>query len=676
MRVLQDVKNIYRNSRIKKTISYKLLKTISLTLLLPTLTFLSACEPDELVTDTMNQIFMVPGTPIPATGSATSAISAPTSVDNTCYVDAFSQPEGEITRKIDILFVVDTSGSLSDEKAAIANGIESFIGALPSIVDYQMALLLAHGSQSSESGKLFKYKNEPIVLSSSELTLAEIKTKLRYKLDNTKTDSRTDGGEVGLYSLNRILDHGKLTAARAHGFFREDAALAIIFVADENDICATYPEGVTAVPDPNRIEPVAKASYCTRRAPATVIDDVLITPAHDEDITPELVVGKLKLLQAGRPLLVSGILYNNPSTIPHVDENELGYGYLETIDLANGLTVDLASGDYSDGLEDIGLLATAEMTLISDFNLTNTNIDTDSIAVYVDGIPETFTFDSEINQIHLDDPGGPSSTIEIAYCEILPETPEPEPEPLPEGGAINMCLEGTFTPKATLSVGISIDPAEGSMPTIIAGLNSIGVSPVVYPDGDIASGKPIEDGVTVLIISRNVVVEAVDDSYVDGVKNFIANGGSILAEYDGAALLFSTFNNIHTSFITHMTPAISLFDGNAAGGGLLLPVSASTITVTDTSDPIMQGVSSTTISSGLKTAFAISEYDANWLHASATFTSIGYAELVPAGTYPAVMSGRCGTGRVAMFSVNLLQSLTNLNAQIMTSNALNWLIEN
>src|SRR5687768_4702038 len=57
-------------------------------------------------------------------GSATAPASA-------CMSERFVQPEAEVVRKIDILFVTDTSGSLADERGQVADGIDAFVSQLP-----------------------------------------------------------------------------------------------------------------------------------------------------------------------------------------------------------------------------------------------------------------------------------------------------------------------------------------------------------------------------------------------------------------------------------------------------------------------------------------------------------------------------------------------------------------
>lgn len=363
---------------------------------------MAACEFDDETKQAIEESFQLGEQEIPEIPAI--------NPDPECFNERFVQPEAEVSRKIDILFVTDTSGSLNQERAGIADGIDSFVEQLPSEVDYQIGVLLGHGSRSSYSGKLYaSNKKESVVLRSSEMELAKIRSELSQKLTRVKSDRSSDGGEEGLYSLTQALKSENLSKARAHGFFREDAALAVIYIADENDICARYPEGVVPVPDRDRLEGPAFKRDCS-------------------NVTEESVLQALKDHQGDQPLLVAGIVYNNLQTVPHGGENELGYGYLKHISLANGLTIDLADGRYDEGLAKIGTLASVKLRLIDEFTLARPEVDLDTLAVQVNGREVEFDFTKETNSVFLPEPGTALSVVDINYC--LKST-EPEDE---EGG--------------------------------------------------------------------------------------------------------------------------------------------------------------------------------------------------------------------------------------------------
>ncbi|MBL7663503.1 MAG: hypothetical protein JNM93_00105 [Bacteriovoracaceae bacterium] len=320
-----------------------------------------------------------------------------------CYADTYSTPEDAITRKMDVLILIDTSGSIVDERAAIATGFDNFINILPSNVDFQAAVMLAHGPSSSRSGVLYKKGTEPLILDNTTLTVEEIKTHLRTKMQNPATDNSTDGGEMGLFSLMKGLTTN-LDTIRNQGFLRDDAALVVVFVADEQDICAEFPAGIIPVVDGQNIEPVAKANYCYD---GNGVNKYL----------PETVVAKLREVQNGLPLVVGGVLYNNVNTIQWINENEIGYGYLETVLEAGGINVDMATGDYSNGLQNLGTLATSSIMPQNEFNLSISNVDPDSIRIKVDNVLVPYIYMAELNQVHLVNARDILSTVEVSYCE-------------------------------------------------------------------------------------------------------------------------------------------------------------------------------------------------------------------------------------------------------------------
>lgn len=329
-------------------------------------------------------------------------LGTPTNEKLTCIREHYYQPNQEITKKLDILFVTDTSGSLNTERNAIANGIGNFISQLSATADYQIAVTLAHGPKSANFGQLYKSSSttEPMVLRSKELSISNIRTHLIKKLTSIKTDNDTDGGEAGLLSLNKAMDATRLAEIRAaHGFFRSDAVLAIVFVADENDICAIYPAGVTRVYDPDGKELPAFNNYCKNK------------------VTANTVYTRLLEVQGVNPLLLSAIAYSNIATVPNGSENEFGYGYSDIVGLANGTMVDIAANDIPNGLADIGKAAALKMTLRTDYKLSYLHVDNATITAEVDSVKSQFSFDAGNNVLRLlSNTGKANSTVVLSYC--------------------------------------------------------------------------------------------------------------------------------------------------------------------------------------------------------------------------------------------------------------------
>lgn len=279
-----------------------------------------------------------------------------------CYLEEFPRMT-HTSQSLDLLFVTDTSASLENKKTRIAAGIDSFVASLSPSTDYQIAVMPAHGSQGLAPGRLWKYRNNPYVLSSKTMTLSQIQRALYENLVEAPMDYWADGGEEGLYSLYHSMDQGKIDTIRAQGFYRPNAALAVVFISDENDICAIYPAGVKRVPDPEMLEEDAFKRDCA-------------------GVTPSSVYQRLLQLQNGRPLIVSGVVYNDLSTVPHNGgQDEYGYGYMDLIKLAGGMSVDIAKGDFNEGLGQIGDFSAKKMQPTVDFKLANSPVDPSSILV-------------------------------------------------------------------------------------------------------------------------------------------------------------------------------------------------------------------------------------------------------------------------------------------------------
>ncbi|MCB9091398.1 MAG: hypothetical protein H6621_09820 [Halobacteriovoraceae bacterium] len=320
-----------------------------------------------------------------------------------CYVDQYAPDKDSITRKLDIIIVPDTSTSLKEERGDIASGFDFFLKTIPESVDYRIGVILAHSGKSPKSGRLFQRNIEPFVLDSQLMTTQETIDALYEKIKSPAGDGFSDGGEMGLYSLGTALDEN-LIEIQDQGLFREDAALLVVFVADEQDICFEYPEHIQPVIDPQKKEEKAKAKFC-----------------YDENnnltVSPQIVLDKIKSVKGSKPLVLGAVIYNNQETMPINGENEIGYGYKEIVELAGGITVDLASGDYGDGLERLGNLATASIEAKNIFNLKISNVDKDSIQVTVDGLNVGYSYLSDMNQIQLDEERDPLSVARIEYCQ-------------------------------------------------------------------------------------------------------------------------------------------------------------------------------------------------------------------------------------------------------------------
>jgi hypothetical protein len=199
--------------------------------------------------------------------------------------------------------------------------------------------------------------------------------------------------------------------AESQGFFRKDAALGIVFVADENDLCAVYPEGLKPVYDPDRVEPIAALRECVW---------------NGQRLTEKTVYEKLAWVYSDRPFWVSGFIYNNPNTFPKRGENELGYGYLELIARARGRSIDLATCNFAHSLRELGSWAQEVWEYPSRFPLPSSgSIDPDLIQVTVDGVRVKHEYDPDLLLVEIGQEDAVGLRTVVEYCEKIEETKSP-----------------------------------------------------------------------------------------------------------------------------------------------------------------------------------------------------------------------------------------------------------
>jgi hypothetical protein len=262
-----------------------------------------------------------------------------------------------LAEKIDILFVVDTSASLKEERSQIAAQMGAFIDKLKTNVDYQIAVMPAHGPATKNSPNNFYGR----LYSSGGSDAAVIKYRgiqgkngviddLKRKMLNLPTDHSDAQGEVGLLGLYRsLVDQSAKKAMEREGFLRRDAALAVVFVADENDACYDYKKdgGTPNYDGSGKRDPHEQRTF-----------DTICKLGGGVQLTPALVMKALEQAKGGMPLILTGILYTS-NNIPkksdkYAPENEMGRGYLDVIALGNGEAVNLAEHNFGSALARLG----------------------------------------------------------------------------------------------------------------------------------------------------------------------------------------------------------------------------------------------------------------------------------------------------------------------------------
>jgi hypothetical protein len=125
--------------------------------------------------------------------------------------------EGKSVQEVDVLFVVDDSGSMGDEQNNLASNFESFINvALAWNADYRIGVTTT--DMSNIKGAL--QGTPPVVVPGDDV--AEF-------IDNVLVGTSGSGTEQGLLAAQEAI------AGSFKPYIREEAQLVVIFVSDEED---------------------------------------------------------------------------------------------------------------------------------------------------------------------------------------------------------------------------------------------------------------------------------------------------------------------------------------------------------------------------------------------------------------------------------------------------------
>lgn len=163
---------------------------------------------------------------VPLTGAGTT---------NSQQTDIFQQL---VDNKVDILWVVDDSGSMSEEQTQLANNFASFIGFADTLgVDYQVGVTTTE-INDAVSGKIWSCNGHPKIITPTtpnKVQAFQCAANVTSPPGNTRPNpGGSDEAEAGLQAARLALDVPVVTAENA-GFLRTDARLAVIIVSDEED---------------------------------------------------------------------------------------------------------------------------------------------------------------------------------------------------------------------------------------------------------------------------------------------------------------------------------------------------------------------------------------------------------------------------------------------------------
>ncbi|HEY1098180.1 MAG TPA: vWA domain-containing protein, partial [Myxococcota bacterium] len=267
---------------------------------------------------------------------------------------------GDAISAVDILFVIDNSGSMSDDQQLLAENFAAFFAeALGSGgVDFQVGVTTTDIlTPSAANGALV---GAPAILRNTTPDLEGAFGR------NVLVGVDGAGLELGLEAMRRAIDHPANS-----GFIRNNAALSVVFVTDEED------------------------------GGAFVADEGLPSLAR----APDEYVALLRSTKAGAlsnaPVLVSGVITPGQAL-----------RYQAVVDAFHGSVLDITRADWGSRLGEIGVDTFA---LARTFDL-QTRTTRASITVTIDGVATTaFSYDTARGAVILDENPPTGAAIVISY---------------------------------------------------------------------------------------------------------------------------------------------------------------------------------------------------------------------------------------------------------------------
>jgi|6_EtaG_2_1085325.scaffolds.fasta_scaffold14120_2 hypothetical protein len=276
-------------------------------------------------------------------------------------VDSFEQ-DGDAM--VDILFVIDNSGSMNSNQTNLKNNFDDFMAVFVSAgVDYQIALITTDDAT---------FVGDIITPASTDPT-----TEFEDQVDSIGCSGGTY--EKGLwFSYESTSSGGDAAPGSSTGFFREPAKFVVVYVSDEPDISSsTYGSGGDPSLDPS--------DYSAH---------LLSLKSSSDFVAAHAVAGDYP----------SGCTANGGAAF--------GDGYYDVVNDLGGTFMSICADDWSTTMD---TLARDSMAMVS-FVLTETPIE-DTISVTVDGYVSTdWSYDSSTNTANFTTAPSDGSAIEINYA--------------------------------------------------------------------------------------------------------------------------------------------------------------------------------------------------------------------------------------------------------------------
>ncbi len=267
------------------------------------------------------------------------------------------------TVDVDILFVIDNSGSMGSNQTNIKNNFDTFMGAFTAAgVSYQIALITTD-SADFVGDIITNATVDPI-------------TEFNDQIDSIGT--RGSAHEKGLWYAYESTTTGDASPGSSTGFQRTSARLVVVYVSDEPDW----------------------SHYAYGSGGSTTMTY--------SDYSASL----LSLKSSSSLVVAHGIGGDYPSGCSTNGGAQFGEGYYEVVNDLGGTFMSICASDWSTTMDTLARDSLAQMA----FALSDTPIE-DSISVTVDGIISTdWSYEASSNTVIFTISPPDGSSIDIDYA--------------------------------------------------------------------------------------------------------------------------------------------------------------------------------------------------------------------------------------------------------------------
>lgn len=159
------------------------------------------------------------------TGGTSGGSTTGGSTGSVSQTDNFQQSAQQ--SKLDILWIIDNSGSMADEQDALGTNFDAFINEfIDTNVDFKMAITTTDTSSSSKKGKMVYGSDTKLTAAKAQANPDQFKADFRSLV---KVGTSGSGYEKGLGASEGFMEK------YASSFIRSDAYLAVVVLSDEDD---------------------------------------------------------------------------------------------------------------------------------------------------------------------------------------------------------------------------------------------------------------------------------------------------------------------------------------------------------------------------------------------------------------------------------------------------------